>query len=89
MKIEDRTKEKKMFGSLKVGDVFKYLDNLYVKTDPIYPIKPNSNMNMEVIKDSIEFCRPVNAYNLTSHEFNYTFDNYTMVQPVKATLVIE
>lgn len=36
MKVENRTKEEVSFIALEVGDVFKYLDNLCVKTNEIY-----------------------------------------------------
>ena len=36
MKTEDRTKKEVSFIALEVGDVFKYLDNLCVKTNEFY-----------------------------------------------------
>lgn len=87
MQIMNRPKETSLFGTLEVGDVFEYLGGLYLKINPVYPIEPNDDI--EEIKDFIELCNPVNAYNLTSHKLNCTFDDYSVVQPVKATLVIE
>lgn len=36
MQIEDRTGV--LFMTLEVGDVFKYLDSLYIKINPIHPM---------------------------------------------------
>lgn len=86
MKIEDRTNEKKMFASLKVGDVFKYANNFYLKIDPIYPINPINDA--AEVEDYIENSVPVNAYNLLLNEYD-TIGNMEEIQVVKATLVIE
>lgn len=85
MKIEDRTNEKKMFGSLKIGDVFKYNNNIYMKIDPIYPIE---SPNIDEIEDCINSSFPANAYNLLSHEY-YSIGSNEGILVVKATLVIE
>lgn len=86
MIIEDRTSEKKLFGFLKIGDVFKYADNLYIKIDPIYAINP-INADSEEIEDYIESYSPANAYDLSSHKYD-TINENDEVQVVKATLVI-
>lgn len=87
MKIEDRTRKEVPFGTLEVGDVFEYLDNLCLKIDPVYPFEPNTDI--KDIEGFIELGYPANAYNLTTHEFIHTFNNSTVVQSIKATLVIE
>lgn len=87
MKIEDRRNEKKTFDSLKIGDVFRYNDNLYMRINSIYPIESN-NDDIEEIEEYIEFSDPANAYNLGSHRYD-TIGNNEEVLIVKATLVIE
>lgn len=84
MKIEDKTNEKKMFESLKIGDVFKYDNNIYMKIDPIYPIEPSNIDEIEVYINSF----PSNAYNLSSHSYETIYEGDEILA-VQATLVIE
>lgn len=86
MIIEDRTAKKVLFITLEVGDTFRFINNLYVKIDPIYPIDPNSDI--EDIEDFMKESFPMTAYDLISHDF-VSISGDAQVQPVKATLIIE
>lgn len=86
MKIEDRTKKKVSFDTLKTSDVFEFVGYLYMKVDLIYAIDP-ANSSPYDIETYIKNSFTMNAYNLTTHRYAFLCDEE--VQTFKATLVIE